>query len=405
MNKINIIKFSPYFPPHKWWLETHIEQWSKYYIKKWYWEVFNVTSDIWQIKINFDVIFDTKWNKLWYKNKWYEVLLIPCFDLIYWFPFPKFWKKSFRIVISYLKKKIKEKWENDIFYVHTHTRFFITSFLWWIFAKFNWIKWIHIEHWVDYVKLNSKFKSFLAYIYDIIIWRLVFIFSNNVIAISNWCKVFSSKFTKKEIEVIHRWIEFPLSIIDDKVKEIKISTFKEWKIIIWFIWRLVKLKWVDLLLKVFSKIIDEYENIDFELLVIWDWDEIVNLNKIVNKNHLKEKVKFLWFQKTSIIYSELLPKIHILVNPSFQEWLPTSVIEWLVSYCVVVATDVWGTREISDEKDLILIKHWKENNIYIWITKAIENYTNLIWLSKDTVIKRFDWDISIKKYYTYFKNI
>lgn len=46
--KLNIIQFLPYFPPHKWWLETVAEEWSYFYVKKAFWEVINITFDVGQ---------------------------------------------------------------------------------------------------------------------------------------------------------------------------------------------------------------------------------------------------------------------------------------------------------------------------------------------------------------------
>jgi hypothetical protein len=36
MKKINIIQFLPYFPPHKGGLETHADEWGKWWVKKEY---------------------------------------------------------------------------------------------------------------------------------------------------------------------------------------------------------------------------------------------------------------------------------------------------------------------------------------------------------------------------------
>jgi len=47
MKKINTIQFLPYYPPHKWWLETHAQEWAEYWVKKWYWKVINITTNIW----------------------------------------------------------------------------------------------------------------------------------------------------------------------------------------------------------------------------------------------------------------------------------------------------------------------------------------------------------------------
>ena len=43
------------------------------------------------------------------------------------------------------------------------------------------------------------------------------------------------------------------------------------------------------------------------------------------------------------------------MNPSFQEGLPTTVIEALIAGCRVVATDVGGTREILKYAPFILV--------------------------------------------------
>lgn len=51
----------------------------------------------------------------------------------------------------------------------------------------------------------------------------------------------------------------------------------------------------------------------------------------------------------------ILPSFHIFVNPSFQEGLPTTVIEALIAGCQVIATDVGGTREILQYASFTLI--------------------------------------------------
>ena len=43
------------------------------------------------------------------------------------------------------------------------------------------------------------------------------------------------------------------------------------------------------------------------------------------------------------------------MNPSFQEGLPTTVMEALVSGCRVIATDVGGTRELLRKSQFTLI--------------------------------------------------
>jgi len=142
-----------------------------------------------------------------YKVDGYQVLVYPAFDLIPTFPFPKFRKKDFWIVM-----KLAKRFHADI--LNTHTRFFLTSLLGGIFAKCTRTKRIHIEHGVDYVKLASKWKSALAWLYDQIIGRRIFRCSSGLIGISYGCKRFMQKFTKRPIDVVHRGMDFPEGMLN-----------------------------------------------------------------------------------------------------------------------------------------------------------------------------------------------
>lgn len=398
MNKITVIKFVPYFPPHKWWLESHVQERSQRWVKKWYGNVINVTTPMWQnLTKEHDKIY-YKDEIIWYKKDWYTVIILDAFDLIPVFPFPKFWTKKFWIVLSYLKSQIKSNWKEHTI-VNTHTRFFITSLVWWLFAKYNWVKRIHIEHGVDFVKLASKLKSFVAYIYDQTIGRYIFRCSTVVIWISAWCQRFAHKFTKKEIPVIHRGMDFSQIIKSAWWKK----EHPKSEIIIGFVGRIVKLKWLDLLVQAFNNLQAKYKNLKLE--IVWDWDETERLKDMIKSLWLQNKISFLWFKERDFVANNFLPHVDIVVNPSYQEWLPTSVLEWLLSKCVIVATDVGGTPEISDKSDLILVKKWDINSLQKWLEYAINNYKTLTWLSYDYVKSHFDWNSSIQQYHNVYTHI
>ena len=144
MKKINIIQFMPYFPPHKWWLESVWEDISNMWISSWYWSFYNVIFDVWQWNLldKKDLLKDKSWNIIWYRKDWYTVYSIPSFDLVFNFPFPKFWKKEYRYIKNELKTIVSGKSKN--FAVISHTRFFLSAFLWLLFSKSNWLKYIHI---------------------------------------------------------------------------------------------------------------------------------------------------------------------------------------------------------------------------------------------------------------------
>ena len=124
--KINIIQFLPYYPPHKWWLETHSQERSKWWRKKWYWNVINIITSFDQDFSLWEAIV-FRWEKIWYKKDWVENLIVPSSEIISNFPIYKIWTKRYKIIKEYLKLK-------NIDVVVTRTRFFLTSFIWWLFA-------------------------------------------------------------------------------------------------------------------------------------------------------------------------------------------------------------------------------------------------------------------------------
>ncbi len=384
--KINIIQFMPYFPPHKWGVETVWEEIWKYWIKNNLWDFINIITEfdqnieLWK---NQKITFENQ--IIWYKKEWVENLICPSLDVMNNFPVYKIWNKKYWLIKKYLKNKI---WENSKdFRIITHTRFFLTSFIWWLFARKNKIEWIHIEHWSDYVKLSSKIKTKLSIIYDKTFWKWIFKKADKILAISEACKSFiNNEFSSREVEVFYRGIE---------LKELKIEKLGEIKLV--FIWRLVKLKWVDYLLEVYKKL-----NINLELIIIWDWEEKNNLEKFIKKNNIKN-VKILGFRNKNFVEKFLSENNCILINPSFQEWLPTTVIEWLFYKNIVIASNVWWTNEISNKEDLILFEAWNKKELIEKISFAIRNYKKIVWKSEKIVKEKFSWKKNIFKLYNFVK--
>ena len=83
------------------------------------------------------------------------------------------------------------------------------------------------------------------------------------------------------------------------------------------------------------------------------------------------------------------------MNPSFQEGLPTTVIEALISGCRVIATDVGGTREILRYAPFILVA---PNNIHA-IAMAIESLVSSPELEKPAMtLSLFSWDQTFREF-------
>lgn len=373
---MKVVQFLPYFPPHTWGLENVAQNIAKNLIKYTDTKVLIITSDVWQKE---------KWYHK-FSHDGYEIVTVPSFEIVPYFPCYKFWTRGYRKAMKELKK-----FNPDV--IHTHTRFFLQTFHGWLWAKFHYKKWIHTEHGSGFVKWIGWIKEAIARIYDQTLWRIVFSLADKVISINKINLNFITKFTKKsKCETIYNWID------DYNIKKVENKT---WTIRVAYVWRLTPLKWVDILLESIKELNKKWKY-SFKLDIIWDWEEYNNLNKYIIENKL-DNIKLLWKKSHDDVINKILPNTDILINPSHQEWLPTTVLEWLICKCVVVATNVWWTSEISDKWDLILVKPGKEKELTNWIENALSNYENLNWKSYEEVKEKFSWEKNVKEYFTIYK--
>jgi glycosyltransferase involved in cell wall biosynthesis len=192
----------------------------------------------------------------------------------------------------------------------------------------------------------------------------------------------------QKIDIFYRWMDIP-----------KFDWSKIWEVKLAFIWRLVALKWVDNLIECFQVLSSD----SLELIIIWDWEERDKLKQKAESSKSWGKITFLWEKDHDFVLDFLQKNKVVLVNPSFQEWLPTIVIEWLLTWNVVVASNVWGTREISDEKDLVLFEAGDKEDLGEKLKYALENFEDLDWLSRESVERKFSWEESIGRLYNLVK--
>lgn len=402
--KINIIQFLPYFPPHKWWLETVAEELSSFYVQKWYWNIINVIFDVWQDYNNqkTEYILNKNNIKIWYKQKGYAVYLLPSFDIIQNFPVPKFWKKDFWKILKEVSLKIINDKANENVIIQTHTRFFLSSFLGGLFAKHHKLKWVHIEHWSDYVKLGSNFKTKISYIYDRIIGKWIFKKADRIIAISEACKVFIQKeFVNREVYVIYRWLDIKIN------KNIEVENLKHKFpdiIIIWFVWRILKWKNVDSLIKAYYSLNNDKKN-KIQIVVVWDWEELKNL-KNLDKNN---KIYFTWsktFDEAILLQSQF--DIHFHTSSPWG-WLATTLLQAMQLWCLIIATpNEWANEIIENWKNGILLKDDKVKTFKSWIIEALENIDKkeeFSKINKDIVKEKFQRNENIEKYYNLYKSL
>jgi len=214
----HLIQFLPYFSPHIWGVE---KVWEQIFLKWTHWKSFILSGNICQQPDVHKEIVDNK-----------IIYFFPCIEIVDNFIFPSIWTKRFWKVWKEFSQEVQNSRESGDIKILTHTRFFLSSLMGWIFARRYTYSWIHLEHGSEYVKLSSPIKSKIAYFYDRLIGKWIYKKADGVLAIS-WAskKFIETHFWRKEVHVWYRGFDFPKPCI------------KQWEKHFVFIGRLVYLKW------------------------------------------------------------------------------------------------------------------------------------------------------------------
>lgn len=374
-----ILVFSPYYPPHLGGLESFAEELNQYLIKNDF-EVKVLTPRLPKESVEKEV-----------KDNNIEVWRYPAWEIIPNYPIPSFWNKKYWEI---KRKVLSEKYDWTI----SHTRFFLASFLAGIWARKRKIKWLHIEHGSDFVKLNSRFKSFLAKLFDRTLGRWILMNANKVVTISlasaGFCK---QLFSNRKYEVIYRGVE--LGNFEDNL-EIERKYKDKTKIL--FVGRLIDGKGVSDLIKAVEKI----KIFDWVLLIVGDGPQSENLKEEVKRFGIGDRVVFLGQMERQKLMG-IMKVVDIVVNPSYTEGLPTVIVEAAKCGKAIVATDVGGTGEIiKDGKSGFLVPAKDVLTLSEKIEILIKDSSlrkQLGQSAKEGVKNKFNWETSIKNYINILK--
>lgn len=396
MSKISVVQFLPYAPPHMWWLETHAQEWAEAWIQKKYGEVYNITSDIWQISDNkTQIVFQDV--VIWYIHNGVHILVAPSIEIISGFPCYKIRKKQYKYIIKYIQQQ-----NPDV--VITRTRFFLTSYLGWLFAKKNKIKRVHIEHGSGYVKLSSRWKNVIAYIYDRLFGSWIFHNADIRVWVSKACKKFMQKFvgTDSKVHVIHRWLTFltQRQTIDNK-DTIDLHKKFPHKKIIGFLGRLYKRKNVATLIDAYYKVYEESQGI--QLVVVGDGEDLDSLKE----QDTQGIVDFVWWVpiQQALAYQE---QFDIHVHSSSQWWwLATTLLQAMFLWNVIVATPYeWADEVLQNNYNGILLSSDSVKDmtagIQLWLYN-LDQKEKRAEINRNVIKKEFTRERNIDKYYSIIK--
>lgn len=390
MKKTNLIIFPGNFLPHVGGLETHVDEFCKY---------LNQTKK-YEITIFVPNVVGAK-EKEAIHNKKVKVIRYPAFEFVKNWPFPKLWSiKFWKLYIGLYKNKY------DI--AMTRTRFFSNSFLGMFFAKFrlNRIKLIHVEHGSGFVKLESKFKSNLAFIYDKIFGKLVFMMADKTIAISDAVQgfVYRNFLNEKKhmVPVIRRGVDFE---IYKKAKKSEIIFGDKLKMI--FVGRLYKWKGVE-------NSIDAYKSLSKKLqeksvfIIVGDGEDFNRL-KTRAAEFLDMGIYF-FGQRDFDESISIMKSSDIYIHSAYEGGgLSNSLLQAMQCGLAVVASPHEGANEvIINEKTGILLEDNSKEKIKIAMTQILDNMAlrkKYSLNAKKYVRKNFSWENNVKKYAEIFEEV
>lgn len=339
---MRILVFSSYFLPHKGGVENYVYQTAKRLVKRGH-KVWVVTSKL-------------KGMKEREKIDGIDVVRVPAVDVL-----------PDRLPLPFLMSVSKKAGVVDV--VVTHTRFYPLSLFGGLYARHHGIPWLHVEHGSKQVAYTNPVINATAKLVDATAGR--WILRNAVVAgVSKASCGFATRFGAKSCLVLYNGV-------DTKFFYGRLKKHKGFRIA--FVGRLIKEKGVQDLLKA-------VKGLDVEVVIVGKGPFEQELKKLGGK--------FVG-EKDSAGVREVLSQSNILVNPSYGEGLPTSVLEAGAMGLPVIATDVGGTSEIIvDCKNGFLVH---PGNVFE-LRQNIKRLFNAGLRSKigkslqKTVKQRFDWD-------------
>ena len=296
------------------------------------------------------------------------------------------------------KDTINKVLSNNYDVVITNTRFFTTS---WLGMKYSRklkkknpkTKFIHIEHGNVHVIHKNPVVTFLAWIYDQTIGRIIFRSADIVVGISKQCTDFASKFGAKKTILIHNSINASDFVRKKTDLRKKLKIGDEDFVIINGIGRLIYAKGLH----------DVFEAVKYikgvTIITIGDGPYKEKLIEIAKKTGVKSIFTGTLGKKEIVEY---LSMADLFINPSYSEGLPTCVLEAGAAGIPVIATNVGGTSEIiGSEKEGFLYKPKNVSELKKKIIQLKEDKKKREELGKNIQKKinaEFDWNKNIKKF-------
>ncbi len=316
-----------------------------------------------------------------------QIVRYPAFDIIFNYPLPKLWTKEFW---QQWRRMNQGKYDVTI----STLRFFVQPLLALFFAKRHHIPLLHIEHCSDYVK-NTFLISLISRLVDMTIGRFTLSHADAIVTPSQSAARFVERLSGKQSTIIYRGM--PFEEIDSLPADQTIRTQAGERKIIAYVGRLIHGKGVIHLLEAMNRL----NRSDIFLVIIGDGPERATLEKYTEEHNLVDQIRFLGNIPFQSVIS-ILKATDIFVNPSYNEGLPTSVLEAGACRRAIIATHVGGTPEIltSHHSGIIIEPHNTEA-----LRKALQELLDdpkrrqiLGDNARQEIEQKFSWEHSVDAY-------
>lgn len=372
-----ILGFTPLFPHHIGGLENHAEQLNEQLARRGHIVL------VWAPQV-------PKEGKLEeYSPAGVHILRYPAFEIITNYPVPNIFHPVFW-------RHWKVLWEGDWDVCISHTRFFFPSLIGLVFTRIRRLPLLHIEHGSDYVHLHNIFLRLTARIYDHILGRIVLRHADAVVAISQASARFVKQLSGRTVDaVIYRGIDVEKIAAIPPAERPSVPT-------ITYVGRLIDGKGVHLMLSALAHL----KHANWQAWVIGDGSQRGTLEEQAHRLGIAIHVTFFgalpWKDGISRMKAST-----IIVNPSYTEGLPTSVIEACVTSAYLVATDVGGTAEITGRTDKTcrLIPPGDVAALAEALQELISQDLPKHSDRAQRILARFTWPASIDLYEKLFKKV
>jgi glycosyltransferase involved in cell wall biosynthesis len=378
MGGLSLLVFAPYFPPHVGGLEGYASDLNDELLRSGAVRAITVFTP----RLPREGAAEEE------REPRYRVVRYPAIELIPNFPMPKVWRREFWRALRSTRPR-----SHDVFV--SHTRFFLTSVLALTCARFARRPLLHVEHGSDYVQLSGRIPRLAARIYDHTLGWLVLRRADGVVAISRAAADFVRELAGREVPVVHRGVH--ARRLQDVSADEQVLAWASGRPVVAFVGRLIDGKGVADLLGAFANLHHD----GAVLCVVGDGPRRAELEALAAASPVAERVHFLGYLPEARAWG-VMSASDVLVNPSYTEGLPTSVLEAAVLGKAVLATDVGGTAEIVTDGESALLVGARDTAA---LGKALESLLGDRTLrqrfgaaARASVSERFDWSASAARF-------